>query len=118
MIKTLLIQLRSNIFAKDKQSALSNIEKIFGLLDTVKTDPVICGYLSFCVTQIKSFIEEENFPKAYDLTDCIHVIPEIVSASEKNWKEYWENYVEKYMNDQKDPSLMRFKEQILNLEAL
>lgn len=114
-LKTLLIQLRSDIFNKDKESALSKIENIFEALDSVKSEIVIYDFLFFCVTQIKSYLTDENFARAYDLTDCIHVIPDIVTAPEKDWKEYWEIYVEKYMNDWNDFSQMRFKEQILIL---
>lgn len=115
MIKPLLIQLRSNIFAKDKQSAISNIENIFNSLEPLKNEPVIYEFLFFCVTQIRSFIENENFSQAYDLTDCIHVIPDIISASEKEWKAYWEIYVEEYAKKYNDNSLAQFKESITAL---
>lgn len=114
-LKTLLIQLRSNIFAKDKESALSIIEKIFITLNDVKNEILIYDFLFYCVAQIKLFLTDENFDRAYEMTDCIHVVPDILFASKKDRKAYWEIYVEKYMHDWNDFSLMQFKEQILNL---
>lgn len=112
-LKTLLIQLRSSIFAKDKQSALSIIEKIFITLNEVKDEILIYDYLFFCITQIKSYVTDENFVRAYDLTDCIHVIPDIISSHKKDWKAYWEIYVEEYAKKHGDNSLIQFKESII-----
>lgn len=117
-LKTLLILLRSKIFGKDKESALISIEQLFNLLEAVKNEIPLYSFLFASVSQIKSLIQDENYNQAFDLADCIHVVPDIAVSSHRDWKLYWEIYVEKYMNDWGSLSLLQFKEQILNLDVI
>ncbi len=113
-LKTLLVLLRSNLFNKDKESALYNIEKILYLLDEIKEEQVY-SFLFVCVSEIEKLVQDEKLNQAYDLVDCIHVIPDIVESSNRDWKSYWEIYVEKYVLDWGASSLRQFKEEIINL---
>lgn len=85
-LKTLLIQVRSNIFSKDKRSALSNNEITFNLLSAMKDKILIYSFLFAFVSQVKSLKQAEKYNQAYDLVDCIHVVPDIVEDTQRDWK--------------------------------
>ncbi len=115
-LKTALILLRSNISGKDKGSALSVIENCINILEAAKDEILLYDFLFVSLSEIKSLVQNENFSQAFDLADCIHVIPDIVESSRRNWKEYWKIYVEKYMNGWGSSSLLQFKKEILALD--
>lgn len=112
-LKTLLIQVRSNIFSKDKRSALSNNEITFNLLSAMKDKILIYSFLFAFVSQVKSLKQSEKYNQAYDLVDCIHVVPDIVEDTQRDWKIYWNM---KYINNRNDFSLVQYKELILSLD--
>lgn len=118
ILKTLFIQLRSNIFGKKKRNALCNIEKIFNLLNIVKNKVLVYDFLFVCTSQIKSLVQDKKFNQAFDLVDCIHVVPDIVESPHRDWKMYWDTYVEKYMDAWDSLFLLQFKEQILSLDII
>ena len=112
-LKTLLIQVRSNIFSKDKRSALSNNEITFNLLSAMKDKILIYSFLFAFVSQVKSLKQAEKYNQTYDLVDCIHVVPDIVEDTQRDWKIYWNM---KYINNRNDFSLVQYKELILSLD--
>ena len=105
----MLIQVRSNIFSKDKRSALINNEITFNFLSAMKDKILIHIFLFDCFSQIKSLIQAEKYNQAYDLVDCIHVVPDIVENTQRDWKVYWYIYVEKNINDRNDFHLCNIK---------
>ena len=109
----MLIQVRSNIFSKDKRSALSNNEITFNLLSAMKDKILIYSFLFAFVSQVKSLKQAEKYNQAYDLVDCIHVVPDIVEDTQRDWKIYWNM---KYINNRNDFSLVQYKELILSLD--
>ena len=79
----------------------------------MKDKILIYSFLFAFVSQVKSLKQAEKYNQAYDLVDCIHVVPDIVEDTQRDWKIYWNM---KYINNRNDFSLVQYKELILSLD--
>lgn len=62
----------------------------------LKSDYIYFLLIDLC-EQLKTFINQNNYEKAYDLADCIHCLPEILADNGFAIPTtYWKAYIKKY----------------------
>lgn len=115
-LKELLIALRYYIYEKDNVTSQKSILGIYSILDSVKKySPQLFYFLFFSMKKIESMVASNEYEQAYDLVDCIHVVPDMILDNQNHWDEYWHIYVEVYINKWNCLSFMQFKDIILSL---
>lgn len=114
-IKLILIKIRADINAFQKDDAIEHIHSLKNILTAPANDNTFFQIIAIVASQTEFLINTESFEQAYDLIDAIHCLPEILMTTDKDMYSYWNLYILKYQLKWNTNLFDELKETILQL---
>lgn len=107
-----LIRIRSAIWRREKDSIYALIENAVHSSGVNGILPVV---ILSALEKVRELIGFDQFEEAYDLTDAVHVLPEIAFAPNRDMAAYWNDFIVPYREKWDSDFFEAFREEILRL---